>query len=297
MLFSIFCTGSSGLVASDFKKLVLSRDIPFCGLDINGEEEAIDISDKSAVLNFLKTKLDQLPAEQKPILFHFAAITITGENLTAEQINLTRKVNVDATKNLLEVCKQLNIPMVHISTDFVFAGGKKESAYSPEDDICPDNTIYSQTKAEAEKEVVAACASQHAVIIRLAFPYGNFSHPKPCLVRKMLSWMDSKSEVNLYSDQHICPTPIEYFSKCCLKVAELISENKLPSGQILHCVGQPTTPYEFGRLIKEVFGKNAKLNAASVGVGVRNLLLDKNKTEEILQIKVASHIEALKRLK
>jgi len=293
MSFSIFCTGSSGLVASDFKRLVLSQNIPFYGLDLHGEDEAVDITKKTAILNFIKSKTDKSLAELKPILFHFAAITLTGNNLTPEQIELSKKVNVEATANLLEVCRELNIPMVHISTDFVFAGGKKDTPYLPEDEISPDNTIYSQTKAEAEREVTAACSSQLAVIIRLAFPYGNFAHPKSCLVRKMLSWMDSKPEVNLYNDQKICPTPISYFSQCCLKVAQLISENKIISGQILHCVGEPTTPYEFGNMIKKVFNKNTNLIPTSVGDGVRSLVLDIEETEKILEMKSLKHRDYL----
>ncbi len=297
MSFSIFCTGSSGLVASDFKRLVISQHIPFYGLDLHGENEVVDISDKNSVFNFLKTKSTQLPTEQKPILFHFAAITVTGNNLTDEQISLTKKVNVDSTRVLLEICRKLEIPLVHISTDFVFSGGKKTDPYLPEDELCPDDALYSQTKAEAERIVKEASKKQYIAIIRLAFPYGNFSHPKPCLVRKMLTWMESKPEVSLYSDQKICPTPIEYFSLSCLKTAKVISGQKLESGQILHCVGKQTTPYEFGSMVKKIFNKPANVNPSQIQEGARNLVLDTQKTQEILNINIPLHEESLKRLR
>lgn len=293
MTFNIFCTGSSGLVASDFKNLVVSQNIPFYGLDLHGETETVDITKKSVISNFVRTKINNFSQNSKPILFHFAAITLTGNNLTSEQIELSKQVNVRATKNLLEVCREQNIPMVHISTDFVYAGGKKDSPYLPHDEICPDDTTYSQTKAEAEHIVFTAHKYQSIVIIRLAFPYGNFKHPKPCLARKMLTWMDTKPEVNLYDNQKICPTPISYFSQCCLKVAQLISENKIQSGQILHCVGKPTSPYEFGNLIKKIFNKTAILIPTSIEEAKKNLLLDTKETEKILNIKTPLHAQAI----
>jgi len=296
MPFSILCTGSSGLVASDFKKLALSENIPFYGLDLHGEEESVDITNKEPVLAYINSKLNLISDKSIPILFHFAAITITGNNLTSDQIDISKKVNIDATRILLEACKQLSIPLVYISTDFVFAGGKKETPYLPDDEICPDNTIYSQTKAEAEKLVKNASKDQKVVIIRLAFPYGNFSHPKPGLARKMISWMDNNAEVKLYNDQFICPTPISYFSDCCLQIAQLISEDKLKTGQVLHCVGQTTTPYEFGSLIKEVFEKKAKLVPTSIGGGVKNLVLNTDKTEKILNIVKPHHQNSIQSL-
>jgi dTDP-4-dehydrorhamnose reductase len=295
--FSILCTGSSGLVASNFKKLCLKKSISFYGLDLHGENKNIDITKKEELLATVKTHCNtSLQKNLRPILFHFAAITITGKNLTSEQIELSKKINIEGTANILQVCQKLNILLVHISTDFVFAGAKKNNPYLPNDEICPDKTVYSQTKAEAEKIVLAVKDKQQVVIIRLAFPYGNFSHAKMGLLRKMLDWMDKNEEVNLYSDQKACPTSISYFSQCCLKTAQLISEQKIKSGQILHCVGKPTTPYEFGKLAKEIFNKNAQLNKSSIGDGVKNLVLDTKETEEILGIIISTHNQAMKSL-
>ena len=85
--FSILCTGSSGLVADYFKKTCQSKHIPFYGLDLHGEGDSIDITNYEN----LKTKIQQLSFQaNKPILFHFAAITLTGENLTAEQTALSK---------------------------------------------------------------------------------------------------------------------------------------------------------------------------------------------------------------
>lgn len=294
---NILCTGSSGLVASDFKNLCKERGISFFGIDLSGEGESVDITNYDQLFNYIKNlcypKESNEQNEVKNVLFHFAAITFTGHNLTSAQIDLCKKVNIEGTKNITNACQELNVPLVHISTDFVFSGGKKQTPYLPLDPLIPDNTIYSATKAEGEKIVLTY---SNSFIIRIAFPYGNFGNPKPCLVRKMLSWME-KQEVNLYSNQKINPTPISFISDSCLKVAQLILEKKLKAGQILHVVGEPSTPYEFGILIKEVFGKSAKLNPVSAPNGTTlNSVLDTKETKKILDIKSPNHIIELQKL-
>lgn len=296
-MYSILCTGSSGLVASHFKQTAIDQGINFIGLDLSGEKISADITNKVDFEKVIEKLLPELNGSQ-PVLFHFAAIPITGTNLTKEQLELSNKVNVEGTRNVLEVCRQFNIPMVHISTDFVFSAGKKRNPYLPTDEICPDDTNYSQTKAEAEKIVLAAKNDQQVNIIRIAFPYGNMSHFKQGLLRKILTWMDNNDEVGLYSDQQTCPTPISHISNSCIRTAELITNKDILSGIILHVVGQPTTPFEFGETIKQVFEKEVILNKTSIsGNTPTNLVLDTTDTEKYLGFSAPSHEEEFRKLK
>jgi dTDP-4-dehydrorhamnose reductase len=290
-----FCTGSSGLVASKLKEEALNKDIPFLGIDLNGEGESINILDQNQLETYVKNNI--IP-NKTPVLFHFAAITLTGNKLTPEQIALTKSVNVDGTKSIVAVSKKLNIPLIHISTDFVFSGANKTTPYNPNDTQIPDSNIYAKTKVEAEKIVLNSKSNNLVSIIRIAFPYGNLKHPKPGLFRKMMQWMDEKSEVNLYNDQKICPTPIDYITQSCLKTANLISQNQISSGTILHVVGNPTTPYEFGSLIKEIYNKKSNLKPVSVeGKAPKNLVLQTQETETLLNLKALSHRQYLEALK
>jgi len=305
---SIICTGSTGLVASHFKKYCQDQAINFYGIDLHGEGESIDITNYHQLFNYVKKIKDLSRSNQDKtskaslpdsslILFHFAAITLTGTNLTSSQIDLTNRVNIDGTKNILKVCKQLSLPLVHISTDFVFSGASKATPYLPSDKTQTDNTIYSQSKKTAEDLVLSSSQSQLISIIRIAFPYGNFSHDKKGLARKMIDWMDNSQQVKLYTNQRICPTPISYISTACFKVAHLISDQKLNSGQIFHVVGQPTTPFEFGSTIKKVFGKKAELLPNLAQDTYTNLVLDTSQTESLLNIKTNHHQSELEALK
>ncbi len=295
---AFLCTGSSGLIASAVKAAVKQQDFPFFGIDLRGEEQPVNILVKEELDKVISSLIDSVSREKyQPVLFHFAAVTFTGFNLTQEQVDLSWKLNVEGTHNVVEMCAHHHIPLVHISTDFVFSGCTKSTPYLPEDSICPDTTVYSQTKAKAEEIVMRAKNEQMVVILRLAFPYGNPHHSKPGLDKKMMNWMDTKPEVNLYSDQNICPTPISYIAKACVKTAQLIVENNISSGKILHVVGQPTTPYAFSVLVKNIFEKNVVLKEASVeGKGTKNFVLDTTDTEKILGITAPSHEEELCKL-
>ncbi|NMC36460.1 sugar nucleotide-binding protein [Candidatus Beckwithbacteria bacterium] len=291
----IFCTGSSGLVASQFKQDCINQGLDFIGLDLHGENQSVDILDKDNVFQAIEGKLRE---GIKPVLFHFAAITFTGKNLSSEQESLSWRLNVQGTKNILEVGKKLDIPVVHISTDYVFAGGTKEDPYLETDAILPDDTVYSQTKAAAEEAVLEVAKNQQVVIMRIAFPYGNLIHPKMGLLRKMLSWMDKNQTVNLYADQKICPTSIDFISQTCMKISQLLETKLLSSGQILHVVGPATTPYAFGAAAAQIFEKNCNITATSIeDNGAKNLSLSSQETEKILTMTHPSHDEEILRLK
>jgi dTDP-4-dehydrorhamnose reductase len=293
MNYSIICTGSSGLVADHFKKTCKAQNIPFHGLDLHGETESVDITNYQQ----LKLTIQKLSFDLKnPIFFHFAAITITGKKLTDDQIALSKKVNIKGTENIVNVTDAFKIPLVHISTDFVFSGTNQNSPFKINDKIKPDDTVYAQTKAEAENIVKNAKKRQLVCIMRIAYPYGNFSHPKLGLARKMLSWMDTKPEVSLYANQKICPTSISYISNACIKISDLITTKQTKNGQILHVAGHPTTPFKFGDLIKQIFQKETLINKTKLNEGNINLILDTKETEKLLDIKCPNHKQTLKKL-
>jgi dTDP-4-dehydrorhamnose reductase len=285
------------LVASAFKELAQAQKIPFYGFDLHGEKEPANILDLKDLTQKVKAKSQLIIEEGRtPVFFHFAAATFTGNNLKPEQIKLTHDLNITGTKNVLAACAAAQIPMIHISTDFVFAAGRKRTPYLPSDELAPAETPYSLSKAEAERVVLELKSDQHVNIIRLAFPYGNMHHPKMGLLRKMLTWMDQKEAVDLYTNQHICPTPISYFAQACLKTAQLIANEDILSGIILHLVGHATTPYEFGKLAKEIFQKSAHLNPVEIKSGPKNLVLDATDTDKYLDFKAPSHEEEMRKL-
>jgi len=93
----------------------------------------------------------------------------------------------------------LNLPIVHLSTDYVF-DGDKATPYSEEDPVGP-TCVYGASKLEGERAVVAA--TNNHVILRTAWIYSPFGKN---FVRTMLALARTKPELRVVDDQYGCPT-------------------------------------------------------------------------------------------
>ena len=75
----------------------------------------------------------------------------TAVDAAEDNVDVCRKVNADGTRNIAEVCRDLDIKMMYISTDYVF-DGQGTRPWEPDDERHPLN-VYSQTKYEGELAV------------------------------------------------------------------------------------------------------------------------------------------------
>src|SRR5207248_222902 len=91
------------------------------------------------------------------------------------------------------------VPLVHISTDYVF-DGSKVGAYVEDDPIVPINA-YGQTKAAGER-LVREVAPKH-MILRTSWVYGEFGQN---FLKTMLRLAATRDELRVVSDQTGCPT-------------------------------------------------------------------------------------------
>ena len=84
-------------------------------------------------------------------VIHCAAWTAVDK--AEDEVELCTKVNVDGTRNIANICKELDIPMMYFSTDYVFDGQGTEPWESDCKDYKPLN-VYGQTKLEGELGLV-----------------------------------------------------------------------------------------------------------------------------------------------
>lgn len=157
------------------------------------------------------------------------------------------KINVEGTRNVAEICRELGKKIIYVSTDFVFDGKKeKGNSYSEEDIPNPINW-YSKTKHEGEKRVEASGAPY--IILRLAFPYRASFEPKKDFVRAIIDTLRNGNQIKGVTDQIFCPTLIDDFTYA------LDSIVKHDATGIYHAVGSESlTPYEASMKIAENFG-------------------------------------------
>jgi dTDP-4-dehydrorhamnose reductase len=154
---------------------------------------------------------------------------------------------------LAEETARRGIPLIHISTDYVF-DGQKGAPYVEDDAPAPLNA-YGRSKLAGEHAVEMA-NPQH-IILRTAWlysPYGkNF-------VRTILRLAEQRQELRIVADQRGCPTAACDLAKVCIDITlTCLAASKQPRYGVYHCAGAgEATWFEFATAI-------VKLAAARLG--------------------------------
>lgn len=182
----ILVTGVKGQLGYDVVNELERRGIEAVGVDI----EEMDITDAASVNKVIR--------EADPdAVIHCAAYTAV--DAAEENVEVCRKVNADGPRNIAGVCKELDIKMIQISTDYVF-DGKGERPWEP-DDACGPQSVYGQTKYEGEMAVKELLDKYF--IVRIAWVFGingkNF-------VKTMLNLSKNHDTIRVVNDQFGSPT-------------------------------------------------------------------------------------------
>jgi len=223
---NIAITGANGLVGSRVREL-LNDDFMFISLD----HKDVDITDQKQV----HKKLNEIDFD---LLLHMAAYT--NVDRAEEEKDIARKLNVDATNYLFEETQTKNKKMIYISTDFVFDGENP-----PFDEESKPNPIgyYGQSKYDGE-----LILENHAMIVRITYPYGNSPSPKQDFVQKIHSLLSQKKPLSMVTDSAMTPT---YIDDIALALKYLMNHF---SPEIFHIIGSKSySPYEVGTMIAEQY--------------------------------------------
>lgn len=131
------------------------------------------------------------------IVINCAAYTAVDK--AESEPELAFRVNKDGPENLAKACSKLNIPLIHISTDYVF-NGTAAVPYKEDDKVDP-MSVYGKSKYEGE-EAIRNCLKNH-LIIRTSWLFGvngnNF-------VKTMIRLAKEREEIRVVNDQKGCPT-------------------------------------------------------------------------------------------
>lgn len=147
---------------------------------------------------------------------------------------------------LAENCARLDIPLIHISTDYVYDGGKK-SPYVETDPTSPLG-MYGHSKLEGDRDVIAA-NSQH-IILRTAWVYSPFGHN---FVKTMLRLGQTRDELSVVDDQQGSPS-----------YAPHIAASIMQLWGIYHMAGGGDTTW--CRFAREIFAQSRRLGGPSAKV-------------------------------
>ncbi len=125
------------------------------------------------------------------------------------------RANRDGPAALAMVCAQAGIPLIHVSTDYVYDGAKA-SAYVETDPVGP-RSVYGASKLAGETAVLASGA--RAIILRTAWVYAATGRN---FVRTMLTLAETRDTLSVVADQIGCPTSADDLAAAIARIVERI---------------------------------------------------------------------------
>ncbi|MBY5406568.1 dTDP-4-dehydrorhamnose reductase [Rhizobium leguminosarum] len=156
-------------------------------------------------------------------------------------------INRDGARAVAAAAAELSLPVIHLSTDYVFDGDKSGS-YVESDPVGPVS-VYGRSKLEGEYAV--AGANENHVILRTAWVYSTFGHN---FVKTMLRLAETREELSVVSDQLGCPTSANDIAEAIVKIAARLSKDSSPDLRgVFHLAGSGETNWaEFARYILSI---------------------------------------------
>jgi dTDP-4-dehydrorhamnose reductase len=195
----ILLFGANGQLGQEMVRASSARKTPLVAL---AHAEA-DIADAAAVRGAI--------ARHAPALVVNAA-AYTKVDLAETDIEAARRGNETGPAVLGEACNAARIPLVHISTDYVF-DGTKATAYLETDPVSPASS-YGRSK-EAGERALREAAPRH-VILRTSWVYGEFGHN---FLKTILRLAATRDELRIVADQRGCPTATLDLAEAILSIA------------------------------------------------------------------------------
>jgi dTDP-4-dehydrorhamnose reductase len=182
----------------------------------------------------------------QPVVINAAAYTAVDAAETDE--NRAFAVNADGPRVLAAVCSSRGVPLVHVSTDYVFPGDA-DRPYEPGDPVGP-RSAYGRTKAAGEDAVLGSGADSW--IVRTAWVYGKTGRN---FVKTMVRLEGERDTVSVVDDQRGTPTWSADLAAGLLELAGRIAAGQGPQQRVLHCTGGgDTTWFSFARAIFAAVG-------------------------------------------
>lgn len=196
-------------------------------------KEELDVTNYAQVLEKITTAKPEL-------VIHSAAYTKVDQ--AESEPELAYLINGYGTENIANACAKIDIPLVYVSTDYVF-DGEQERAYQPWDRTRP-LSVYGKSKLAGERAVLSLL--QKFYIVRTSWLYGPHGRNFVDTIHEMAA---EKKQLRVVSDQYGSPT-------CTLTLSETICDLIVTAryGTYHATDGGATNWYEFARAIVEGMG-------------------------------------------
>lgn len=238
--------GNKGMLGRDLQSRLQNAGYVTKGLDI----DELDITQPDDIFPHLEPFRPDL-------VINCAAYTAVDK--AEAEPELAFAVNRDGPTNLSDACKKLGIPLVHVSTDYVFNGNAKRP-YREDD---PPNPIgvYGESKWAGE-EAVRSRLKEH-LIVRTSWLYGVHGNN---FVKTILKLARDKEELTVVADQEGCPTWTGDLSDALLALVYRINKDRtgIKWGTYHFCGSGTASWYDFAQAIVDEASQRESFKATHV---------------------------------
>lgn len=182
-----------------------------------------------------ETITDSFAAAAPSVVVNAAAWTAVDAAET--EVEAARRANRDGPATLARLCAQTGVPLVHVSTDYVF-DGSKGAPYVETDPTNPTG-MYGLSKLEGEQAVLEACPQ--AIILRTSWVYSSTGKN---FVRTMLGAAAKTSKLRVVGDQIGCPTTAADLADAIVAIIGRLRAGRTAAMQgIFHAAGTGWTSW------------------------------------------------------
>jgi dTDP-4-dehydrorhamnose reductase len=234
-------------------------------------------------------------SEKPQYVINCAAYTAVDQ--AEDDQELARKINRDGAENLGRFCQESGSILIHISTDFVFAGDHP-SLLHEEDPASPVN-VYGLTKLEGEQAIISSL--DHYYILRTSWLYSEYGNN---FVKTMLRLGAEKEELRIISDQIGTPT---YAMDLAETIFHIIQNDQQQYGLYHYSNEGVTSWYDFAKAVFDIAGLPVKAVPVKTSQYVTKAVrpafsvMDKSKIKETFGIEIPywrdSLVKAIEKLK
>ena len=233
---TILVTGANGQLGNELRQLEAAyKAFRFLFTDV----EELDITNLDAVREL---------CNQQAVGYILNCAAYTAVDRAEEDEAKARLINATAVENLAHVAAERNIPLLQISTDYVFDGQGSEPL--TEDLPTAPQSAYGRTKREGEEAVLSLCPGK-GVVIRTAWLYSIYGNN---FVKTMLRLGRERDALNVVADQVGTPTYAADLAEAMMRVVEYAAQGIHKPGVYHYSNDGVCSWYDFTREIHRQAG-------------------------------------------
>lgn len=239
----ILLIGGTGRIGTALKNLLREHTIKL----YTPSSKDLNVANYPQILNSLSLI--------KPKLIINTAVV--GVDLSETNSLLAKEINHLGSENLARACSVFGIPLLHLSTDYVFSGDTNKP-YEENDTAYPVN-VYGKTKHAGEKSIIQQLEKH--IIFRTSWVFGEYGHS---FMKTILSLAKKNKTIQVVSDEISCPTYVDDIANALLVIAKQIHDDEALWGIYHFCGDEAISRYEYALKVVNAASKDARFKLKNI---------------------------------